>query len=64
MQYADSVIPAERYGEEGELDAAAIFLASDNAVYVNGIMLPVDGGYTCVYNKDISSVIEWDVLKD
>lgn len=46
--YADSVIPAERYGEEGELDAAAIFLASDNAAYVNGIMLPVDGGYTCV----------------
>ena len=47
-QYADSVIPAERYGEEGELDAAAIFLASDNSAYVNGIMLPVDGGYTCV----------------
>lgn len=46
--YADSVIPAERYGEEGELDAAAIFLASDNSAYVNGIMLPVDGGYTCV----------------
>ena len=25
-----------------------IFLASDNSAYVNGIMLPVDGGYTCV----------------
>ena len=47
-RYADSVIPAKRYGEEGELDAAAIFLASDNSAYVNGIMLPVDGGYTCV----------------
>ena len=47
-QYADSVIPAERYGEEGELDTAAIFLASDNSAYVNGIMLPFDGGYTCV----------------
>ena len=46
--YADTVIPAERYGEEGELDTAAIFLASDNAAYVNGIMLSVDGGYTCV----------------
>ena len=30
------------------LDAAAIFLASDNSAYVNGIMLPVDGGNTCV----------------
>ena len=47
-QYADSVIPSERYGEEGELDTAAIFLASDNSGYVNGVMLPVDGGYTCV----------------
>ena len=46
--YADSVIPAERYGEEGELDTAAIFLASDKTAYVNGVMLPVDGGYTCV----------------
>ena len=46
--YADTVIPAERYGNEGELDAAAIFLASDNSAYVNGVMLPVDGGYTCV----------------
>ena len=46
--YADTVIPAERYGKEGELDTAAIFLASDNAAYVNGIMLSVDGGYTCV----------------
>ena len=46
--YADTVIPAERYGKEGELDTAAIFLASDNAAYVNGVMLPVDGGYTCM----------------
>ena len=46
--YADTVIPAERYVNEGELDAAAIFLASDNSAYVNGVMLPVDGGYTCV----------------
>ena len=47
-QYADTMIPAERYGEEGELDTAAIFLASENSAYVNGVTLPVDGGYTCV----------------
>ncbi len=37
-----------RTANDGELDAAAIFLASDNSAYVNGVMLPVDGGYTCV----------------
>ena len=35
-----------RYGKEGELDAAAVFLASDEARYVTGVILPVDGGYT------------------
>ena len=34
--------------KEGELNAAAIFLASEEASYVTGVILPVDGGYTCV----------------
>ena len=42
------MIPAERYGNEGELDTAAIFLASTASSYVTGIMVPVDGGYTCM----------------
>ncbi len=46
--YADTVIPAERYGQEGELDTTVIFLASENSAYVTGITVPVDGGYTCV----------------
>ena len=46
QQYAKTVIPMERYGVEGELDAAAVFLASAEASYVTGIALPVDGGYT------------------
>ncbi|WP_248405869.1 SDR family NAD(P)-dependent oxidoreductase [Butyrivibrio fibrisolvens] len=45
-EYAKSAIPMERYGVEGELDAAACFLASPAASYVTGIALPVDGGYT------------------
>lgn len=47
-QYAESVIPLERYGKAGELDTATLFLASDMSTYVTGVILPVDGGYTCV----------------
>ena len=45
---ARTMIPEERYGNEGELDTAAIFLASPASSYVTGVNLPVDGGYTCM----------------
>ena len=44
--FAESHVPMKRYGKPGELDAAAVFLASDEARYVTGVILPVDGGYT------------------
>ncbi len=37
-------IPAGRYGEPDEVAATIAFLASDAAGYINGTMLPVDGG--------------------
>jgi NAD(P)-dependent dehydrogenase (short-subunit alcohol dehydrogenase family) len=37
-------IPAGQLGEFDELVPAAIFLASDAASYVAGVVLPVDGG--------------------
>ena len=43
---AKSFIPLERYGDEGELDTAALFLSSQASTYVTGVILPVDGGYT------------------
>lgn len=46
--YMKRTVPLGRYGESGELNAAACFLASDEASYVTGVILPVDGGYTCV----------------
>ena len=48
QQNAKTMIPEERYGNEGELDTAAIFLASPASGYVTGVNLPVDGGYTCM----------------
>ncbi len=46
QDYAKTMIPMGRYGQEGELDSAAIFLSSPMSSYVNGVILPVDGGYT------------------
>lgn len=46
--FAKTHVPMQRYGKPGELDAAAVFLASDEARYVTGAILPVDGGYTCI----------------
>lgn len=47
-QYMKATVPLGRYGKEGELNAGAIFLASDEASYVTGVILPIDGGYTAV----------------
>jgi len=38
-------IPTGRWGEPSDLDGAAVFLASQASSYVNGITLPVDGGW-------------------
>ena len=46
QQNAQTMIPLSRYGNEGELDTAALFLASPASTHVTGIALPVDGGYT------------------
>lgn len=48
QSFAKTHVPMQRYGKEGELNAGAIFLASDEASYVTGTILTIDGGYTCI----------------
>ena len=48
QQNAKTMIPQERYGEEGELDTAVLFFSSPASSYVTGVNLAVDGGYTAM----------------
>lgn len=38
--------PLGRFGQPEDVAAAILYLASDEAAYVTGVALPVDGGYT------------------
>ena len=48
QDYARHMVPMSRYGHEGELNTTAIYLSSQYSTYVNGAIIPVDGGYTCM----------------
>ena len=40
-QYMKATVPVGRYGNAGELNAGAIFLGSEEASYVTGVILPI-----------------------
>ncbi|XVQ08085.1 SDR family NAD(P)-dependent oxidoreductase [Spirillospora sp. CA-255316] len=39
-------IPMDRWGLAEEIASAALFLAGDEASYITGVLVPVDGGYS------------------
>ena len=39
-------VPLGRYGQKNEIAKAALWLCSDDAAYVSGVVLPVDGGWS------------------
>jgi 3-oxoacyl-[acyl-carrier protein] reductase len=43
-EQVESLIPLGRFGEPEEMATTAAFLASDEAAYITGVVLPVDGG--------------------
>ena len=44
----ESVIPRRQMGRPEEIASVALFLASDDSSYVNGVELVVDGGMTAI----------------
>ena len=41
--------PMERYGEPEEMVGPVIFLCSEAASFVNGAVIPVDGGFSAYW---------------
>lgn len=48
LDHFATLIPAGRVGEPDDIAKVAVFLASENASYINGADIPVDGGWTQV----------------
>jgi len=47
VRMRDKTVPMKRMGEAWDVAYAALFLASDEAKYITGVLLPVDGGLSC-----------------
>lgn len=45
--------PLGRLGTPDDVAAAVLFLASDEAAWITGVVLPVDGGFSCGHQEDV-----------
>ena len=45
-----------RLGLPPEVAATAAFLSSEDASFISGVALPVDGGYTAGYSQGLSNL--------
>jgi NAD(P)-dependent dehydrogenase (short-subunit alcohol dehydrogenase family) len=43
----NAAVPVGRMGDAFDIARAAVFLASDEAKFITGVCLPVDGGQSC-----------------
>jgi NAD(P)-dependent dehydrogenase (short-subunit alcohol dehydrogenase family) len=42
----DALVHSLNHGRPLDIANGCVFLASDEAAYINGVLLPIDGGYT------------------
>ncbi|MBL8794246.1 MAG: SDR family oxidoreductase [Planctomycetia bacterium] len=47
VRVREAMCPMKKMGDAWDVAHAAVFLASDEARYITGVLLPVDGGITC-----------------
>ena len=47
IQMRDAAVPMNHMGDAWDVAYAALFLASEEAKYITGVILPVDGGLSC-----------------
>jgi gluconate 5-dehydrogenase len=49
LSFVELRVPLRRWGQPHEIGGAAVFLASEEAAYVNGHVLTVDGGFSASF---------------
>ena len=47
----NAAVPVGRMGTAWDIANAAVFLASDEAQFITGVCLPVDGGQSCAVSE-------------